>query len=304
MKRVLVHLHIYYPQQIDYFINKMGNIVDVEWDLYVTYSELPKDAFSKLKSFKPSVQFLPIENIGYDIWPFLSLIRALNLKDYDYVIKLHTKRELPPNETDLLNQSGFYWRNTLVDSILFSQNHFRNILKILDQKKKIGMICARDYYLKEDLFQDFIKKELQKLGLLKMSSKMEFGSIFMIRSYVLESLKTDIISRELFSKHAPLSGSSISMAHIYERLFSHLSPNYGLRNYPITYKKNLNYKSILVNPLINTFRFLFTIDRSGLDQKKFVKLFGVTIYKSKRGKNDGLYEKISKILEYENSSNQ
>ena len=69
--KLLVHFHVYYHDQVDYFIEKMSNINGCDWDLYVTMSEMNPETVGKLRQFKPSAVFIKIENLGYDVWPFI-----------------------------------------------------------------------------------------------------------------------------------------------------------------------------------------------------------------------------------------
>ena len=48
-KHVLVHLHLFYYEQTDYFIKKLANINNCNWDLFVTYVEEDKKSIDKIK---------------------------------------------------------------------------------------------------------------------------------------------------------------------------------------------------------------------------------------------------------------
>lgn len=48
MNRLFVHFHVYYHEQIDYFINKLSNINLCRWDLYVTVCEDNKETNNKI----------------------------------------------------------------------------------------------------------------------------------------------------------------------------------------------------------------------------------------------------------------
>ena len=91
MSRLIVHFHIYYHDQVDYFINKMKNINGCDWDLLVTYSTASSKTEAMIKEFKPDAQFLKVENAGYDVWPFIKVLKVLDFTKYDYILKLHTK---------------------------------------------------------------------------------------------------------------------------------------------------------------------------------------------------------------------
>ena len=75
MKKLLVILHMYYPDQADYFVRKLGNICCCDWKLVVTYTEYDAVAFRAIRDFVPDAEFMKVENIGYDIWPFIKVIR-------------------------------------------------------------------------------------------------------------------------------------------------------------------------------------------------------------------------------------
>ena len=88
--KLLVHLHLYYHDQLGYFISKLKNIT-CAYDLYVTYTTENKETNDKLHKFKNDVHLLLLENKGYDLYPFIEVINRVNLDDYTYILKLHTK---------------------------------------------------------------------------------------------------------------------------------------------------------------------------------------------------------------------
>ena len=60
-KKILVHLHLFYHNQIDYVISKLRNITNCKWDLYVTFCDENEKSFLKLKRFKPDVIFFKVK---------------------------------------------------------------------------------------------------------------------------------------------------------------------------------------------------------------------------------------------------
>ena len=60
MKRLLVVLHVYYHEQVDWFIDRLSNIAGCEWDLIVTFSEDSLKSRRKFQSFKPDARFLVV----------------------------------------------------------------------------------------------------------------------------------------------------------------------------------------------------------------------------------------------------
>ena len=88
-KHVLVHLHLFYYEQTDYFIKKLANINNCNWDLFVTYVEEDKKSIDKIKLFKPDTIFKKVENYGYDIYPFIEIIKSNNFGHIE--IRLYSK---------------------------------------------------------------------------------------------------------------------------------------------------------------------------------------------------------------------
>ena len=150
MKRLLVHLHIYYHDQTDFFIEKLSNISGCEWCLYVTMSEYDEGTERKIRNFWSDAHFMAVENYGYDIWPFIKVVKSVNLDDYDYILKLHTKNSNTETycRVNLKMVNGLMWRNGLVDSLLKSGHHFRKLLAKLDKKTEIGLICSDEFHIK------------------------------------------------------------------------------------------------------------------------------------------------------------
>ena len=89
--RLLVHLHLYYHNQLEYMLQKLANINNCDWDLFVTVCEKNQNSIDKIKSLKPDAKIIKVDNKGYDIWPFLQVLNFVDLKNYDYILKIHTK---------------------------------------------------------------------------------------------------------------------------------------------------------------------------------------------------------------------
>ena len=93
MKKILVHLHIYYPSLYDELKSYINNITD-GFDLYVSMVEEHKDIIDDLQNNFKNVNIDIVENRGYDVGPFIEVLNKVNLDDYSYIIKLHTKRDI------------------------------------------------------------------------------------------------------------------------------------------------------------------------------------------------------------------
>ena len=223
MSRLLVHLHVYYHDQIEFFIEKMKNICGCEWDLFVTYSEYSEQTESLIKEFKPGAEFLLVENAGYDVWPFIKVLKTVDFDRYDYILKLHTKNvSSTKNRINGLVLRYDRWRNILVDSILANSKRFAMCLSLLENDRKCGIVCAyemskrRSMGLPEDL--SALENEAERIGVTKLSGKFVAGTMFLARLDAFKSIKDADLDVEAFSKHEAASHSTGSLAHVYERL--------------------------------------------------------------------------------------
>ena len=137
MKPILVHLHIYYKELYPELKEYLKNIKGYDFRLVVTMVEELTEVIDDVKKSFDNVQVRVLDNLGYDIGPFVEVINSVNLDDYSYVVKLHTKRDV---KTDLNNEwfSGPGWRNTVL-SFIKSQDRFDKVMARLESDNTIGM---------------------------------------------------------------------------------------------------------------------------------------------------------------------
>lgn len=279
-RKALVHLHVYYHDQVDYFIEKLKNINGIDWDLVVTMADHDEDTERRLKEFKADVRFLTTENFGYDVWPFLKVIKNHNLSDYDYVIKLHTKRSMKGIKLNKTTLKGFQWRNVLVDGILHSPKYFRKLLDEFEKNPQIGMISSLMTYLKGDwnLSGTEVKKEMERLGLPFYEGNVCYGTMFMARASVFLPLQTDKVDISLFDKEKPVSGLTFSTAHYYERLLSILPDGVGLRHMARWPLKKDKIRIALTKAVMTPLNWIFAIEKKGKPRRKFIRIFGMEFF--------------------------
>lgn len=279
MKKVLVHLHIYYRDQTDYFIGKLSNICSCEWDLYVTMTELNSETESKLLSFKPDAHIMKVENRGYDVWPFIRVLKSVDLDKYDYILKLHTKnRSDASSRINGLSLDNYKWRDELVDPLLKSKKIFLKLLDNFDRYPEVGLMCSHLLYkhisngLKEDMSK--LDNELKRLGLNVKDKKFCAGTMFIARSAPYKLFQNDgLIDIGLFSD-IPHSHSIGSMAHVYERILTMVVNAAGYKVKPIIINWVKSIYIIVAYSVQPVFQKIFSIRRQGEDRIKILTLFG------------------------------
>ena len=270
MKKLAVHLHIYYTEQQAEILNYLKNLARQDFDLFITSTDV--EALSLIKSAYPEAHIWQVENRGYDIGPFIDFLHHIDLDNYEYILKLHTKGKTSKNYT-LLNGNRFnnaLWGRVLWDSQLSTPERLTENIKIMDKHPHFGLLssrycitaAARDY----DKLLPQINAELQKLQLPSVQ-KLSFvaGSMFLVRAKCLEPLLHYQIA-----DFAPTDGNvkEGTLAHIVERLI-------GIIASPIKTISHQNYGWYFLGIAIKRFLFQKKLTRSG---KTLIKICKLPIY--------------------------
>ncbi len=244
-KRLLVHFHLYYHEQIDFFLKNLKNINHCNWDLYVTYTEDNKESKKKLLQLKPDTHFIKTTNAGYDILPFYKVLKAVDLTDYDYILKIHTKGFRTINN---IFGTGFLWRDALVNSLLGSKSTFYNCLRQLQKDLKIGIISAKkciiDINTRNQPEDTYLFDEVcQKFNLPNTRGFFIAGTMFICRANLMNWFKNLDIKETEFSSECEQTGMNGKPIHVLERLLSTMITNqgyeiYGMKEY-IPFSKRL-----------------------------------------------------------------
>lgn len=277
MKRLLVILHVYYHDQIDYFIDKMKNINGVEWDLTVTYSQENEVTKKKLLNFKKDIAFMNVGNSGYDVWPFIQVIQKIEVEKYDYILKLHTKNtSCMAGKLNGMQLKGHRWRDMLINSLLRSPEQFSRCLRLFGDDPKLGLICSYELYIglsdihKEDM--ESLNIEADRIGVEIKQRKFCAGTMFMIRSQCLKKIIKAHFTSGMWECCGSHSGGTL--AHVYERILSMTVEDAGyyvrsLSAYPLN--KPIVFTHRHINPVLKS---ILTIDRHGEDRKKYLTILG------------------------------
>lgn len=220
--QILVHVHIYYPDLWPTLKEAVKNIYPRNFTLYVT--TIKENAFLKedvLRAF-PKAHFWIVENVGYDVGPFMYVISRVNLDQYDYIVKLHGKRDMPLGSyINYYDVSGSKWRDFALEFIS-TKEMFEKTMKAFNENKKLGMVSNYRLIVNEEKDDEHAAKKAKEL-LKKVHLKADkygftAGSMFMCRAKLLEPLKALKISLNCFGK-ADKEHHASTLAHVFERLF-------------------------------------------------------------------------------------
>ena len=230
--KMLVHLHVFYLDQVDYMIDKLKNVSGVNTDIFLTGSGDLKQLRAKLEDLKFKVIVEEVPNVGYDVYAFLSVLSKIDLSSYDYILKLHTKNRRN-KETDYvygIHVPEYSWRDRLVDAMLGSKEIFLKNLSSLESDKSLGCIGAETF-----LFSVSENNELENYGLRSWMIRANLhkghhyigGSMFFGRAFPFERLKSLNLEQKDFDTGMIKTKDSKNLAHVIERLFGLVIENEG-----------------------------------------------------------------------------
>lgn len=245
-KKVLIHLHVFYIEQLDHFLKAIKKIsYHADITLTISTSESLYDYVSReIRKRIDDALIFKVADRGYDVGPFVYVLHEIDLNEYDYVIKLHTKSRGDEGKT-LLNGvliSNSIWEDIMVDALIGSEERFCETL-LSFENEEIGLAAAEMCLISDDesrasYYFYRVNDELRKMGLPELKNKDDFifaaGTMFAVRARLLKPLLTyDINDFGLSYSHI----HDCTLAHVFERLFSGivLSQGYtlkGLRSKP------------------------------------------------------------------------
>ena len=275
--RILVHLHVFYHDQVPWFLDRLKSLDAYDWDLVVTCGTADSGTEHAVKAFKPDARFLYVENVGYDVWPFLRLISEVDLTPYDILFKLHTKNI---TSDTIVRVNGVHmrkeaWRNILVDALLGSPDQTARVVSVFSEQPDAGMVCSAKLYSTLEAVEDGkpLTNELEVLGLQTDERRFCVGDMFAIRPCLLAPLAKRSWSADMFPAHSQ-SGSGGTLAHIYERVFSLLAPAQGYRVVTTGLDKAYVRKMRVRKWLKPVLSFIFNVDWEGSPRRKVLTILG------------------------------
>ena len=148
MKRIAIHAHVFYANIWPEIKCCVDNIISVcgasNVLLVVTYPDTMSDVRELFKGFHPLCRFRlsPVPNRGYDIAPFLvEFLGNLDLSHFDYIVKLHTKRDTKKVWCHFRPFLGAEWRRALL-SFCSSEEEVSRVLKAFERHPRLGMVAS------------------------------------------------------------------------------------------------------------------------------------------------------------------
>lgn len=245
--RIAIILHLFYMQSWYEIYSLISRLNRFNAKFYITYiSEYSnQQILNAIKKALPDVELVPYENKGYDVGPFIDLIRNIDLEEYDIVYKIHSKGVSRP--LIYIYKQLFKYRDWFENLYhgLFTPTAINKCISLLTGSENIGLVAANNLIVEDPEHKKwFTKRAASKLGIsLPEPYFFVAGSCFAIRSKLLRPIQNLKLSINDFEQTVR---GEFSLAHAMERLvcaevLSQGYDMYGIEvKYPL-YKKELQY---------------------------------------------------------------
>lgn len=226
--KILVHVHVYYQNMWPELATKLKSIEGCDIDLQITIAQDDQQFRSDVLKQYPHATITLVENRGFDVLPFVQLIQNKDMDCYDYVIKIHTKRDTLRCKLGGHILQGPDWRNASL-SFLDNPAAFSNCIRHFENHQRCGLIASHLLTIKiakktskitkrrlSQLIQDYKQRPISK-------AKFVAGTMFIARANALKSLY-----------HIPLDAFENRIehddlfAHAVERFMGHMIYEQGL----------------------------------------------------------------------------
>lgn len=218
-KKIAVILHFFYEDSIDEIEQYLLNLHEYNWDLYVTYPnniKINKDRFKRINS---KSKFFECENYGYDIFPFLEIIKKIDLSIYDVIFKLQSKG-IKRKHIFIYNQyfANRDWFINLFEGCIGSKTVHKTI-DLICNNKNIGVVCAKNLIVHDPLYKQNSVKNVLKKKDLQYHENYTFvaGTCFAVKPRLVQRWKNIHLYHENMSKKEGFQG--MDYAHALERFF-------------------------------------------------------------------------------------
>lgn len=191
MKPVLVHIHVYYTDMWDELKSYVKNIT-LPYDLYITLAAENRIMQEDILNLKPDAYIQIVENKGFDIGPFIHVLNQVNLDNYSYLIKIHTKKDWPPKTyLGKYDVSGSLWRKYCLSFL--EQENFQKSIAAFNARPELGMVGNFRLILNKELYDVAAVRESKRL-LQKVSLPIKpliyiGGTMFICRAGLLQAVQ-------------------------------------------------------------------------------------------------------------------
>lgn len=286
MYKIALHAHVFYKnywRKIEKVIKNIEANKECAVKVLVTVSGKYVDEIVPeiQRSCLDNISLILLPNRGYDIEPFFFMLKNINIDDYDFIIKLHSKNKRWGIDAIFNNRyiSRLQWPNFLVDAIAGSKRIFKENIDHFAQDPNLGMIGSS--YLITSVRDNcenevhYLKYFYNKLSMLEsFDYYFVSGTMFMVRAELLKPLVTSDIVNENFEESVSrtLGGTK---AHALERIFGFLVHEQG--KIIKGFDQSL-YKNFITSKFMHSIRRFLFDKRITTKGRILIRVFRIPIY--------------------------
>lgn len=230
----LVHIHLFYAEMWQELKEHLTCLNSHSSEIWITVPNGSMIQEPHILQDCPGAHILHVDNRGYDIAPFVEVLKRVDLSQFRYCIKLHTKRDMPaPAHVGCVDVSGSKWRHLLLSFL--KKDNLALTLQAFDHNEKLGMvghhalICSKEPDDAQAWEQSKQWIRIHAAGNEPRSLNFVAGSMFICRAGLLVPFR-DILADAEFEIPSREHPSTIS--HAAERLLGHIitAAGYDIRD--------------------------------------------------------------------------
>lgn len=293
MKPILVIVHIFYSNLWPELKKCIQNIQAYPFELYVTMTEEKPNIEKDILQTFPQAHIEIVDNRGYDIGPFVHVLNKLNLDNYSYIVKLHTKRDLSRYNTGFRRMHSSIWRENLL--IPYRQKTtLKKYVDYFDKCPQIGMQANYQVIVHKDTYDKKAKKVIDSFfkehHLPKMKYAFVAGTMFIARAHLFKPLQELKIDLDDFPKETTHAGKhTTQLAHALERFLGYMIYRQGFvisDGAVSTRKQQLYHQKIYLESLLTAVVRLFWQKKVTSSGKLLIKICKIPVYRRKHVSTD------------------
>lgn len=283
MKPILIHVHVFYEEMWPALACRLKNLMIKPHSLWVSLPVNGKLTESHIREEFPDAEVVSVENRGYDIAPFVEVLRRVTLSDYSYCVKLHTKRDIVGLHYPHVGRTevgGSKWREYLL-SFIEPENWERCLLR-LESDPGLGMVGSHALICRNGEDDNRAWTEslswLREFGFEVESPAFVAGSMFVCRAELLKLVLTVLENREF---EIPSREAPSTVSHTAERVLGHAMGAQGYRvedvYTPEKVRRRVHFRNSTLRILWAVYRFFYQrkVSRSG---KLIVKVCKIPVF--------------------------
>jgi lipopolysaccharide biosynthesis protein len=135
-------LHVYHLELAEELLRRAFYTGKGKIDTVVTCRpEIVDDVKSLLVKFEEDIMVFPLDNIGYDVLPFLIVLKAASAVGYKYFCKAHTKGD---NKNESVRSA---WRESLLDGVFPKSISYNHITEIFEKDVHVNAMGSYINYI-------------------------------------------------------------------------------------------------------------------------------------------------------------